>query len=255
MVVDIIQGHAMEVMPLMPDQSVDLVIADPPYNVTSLKWDKWVPGWPDEVRRLLKPSGSIWVFGTMRMFMRYLEEFKGWKLSQDIVWEKHNGTGLFNDRFRRVHETVCHFYAGPWGNVYRDPQYTMDAKKRTIRKPERPAQWMGRTGPTFYQTEDGGPRLMRSVIFARSEHRRALHPTQKPVDIVEPILLYSCPPGGLVLDPFAGSGTTGVVARENGRNAVLIEIDPEYIAKIRRRLEIETPVTVSPTMTVELPCQ
>lgn len=77
---------------------------------------------------------------------------------------------------------------------------------------------------------------MRSVIYARSEHGRALHPTQKPEGIIEPLLLYSCPPGGAVLDPFAGSGTTGVVADRLGRTATVIDLNPEYKAMAEQRL-------------------
>ncbi|MYE01164.1 MAG: site-specific DNA-methyltransferase [Alphaproteobacteria bacterium] len=240
----IIVGDAVDALRELPDQSVDLIIADPPYGQTSLPWDRWVGGWPDQCRRLLKPAGSMWVFGTQRMFLSRAAEFARWHLAQDVVWEKHNGTGLFNDRFRRVHESILHFYpkGQSWRDTYREPQFTNDATARTIRKKARPAHWQGKTGPTVYQSEDGGPRLMRSVIFARSEHGRAMHPTQKPIKIVEPILLYSCPPGGTVLDPFAGSGTTGVAAKRNAREAILIEISPEYADIARRRIESDAPL-------------
>ena len=107
----------------------DCVIVDPPYGETSLGWDSRVPDWPAMVRRVLKKSGSMWVFGSQRMFIECAVEFSGWKLAQDIVWEKHNGTGLFADRFRRVHENVLQFYRddAAWGEVYKCPQFTNDA--------------------------------------------------------------------------------------------------------------------------------
>jgi site-specific DNA-methyltransferase (adenine-specific) len=160
------------------------------------------------------------------------------------VWEKHNGAGFFNDRFRTVHEIVAHFYKCDvkWGYVYKAPQFTNDATPRTVRRKERPAHLTGARGPSHYVSEDGGPRLMRSVLYVRSEHGRAVHPTQKPEGIVEPLLLYSCPPGGIVLDPFGGAGTTAVVARKTGRHAVLFELNPEYAAMAERRLTaLDTP--------------
>jgi site-specific DNA-methyltransferase (adenine-specific) len=101
---------------------------------------------------------------------------------------------------------------------------------------------MGNIEAQAYVSEDGGPRLMRSVIYCRNEHGRAEHPTQKPVGIVKPLLLYSCPPSGIVLDCFAGSGTTGVVASEHGRSAILIEGKPKYAAVARRRVAHEVPL-------------
>lgn len=230
-----------EALSLMPSESVDCVIADPPYNETSLAWDRWPSEWPSAVRRVLKRSGSMWVFGSQRMFLDRIDEFDGWRFSQDIIWEKQNGSSAAADRFRRVHEHVLLFYRtdSPWGGVYKDVQYTLDATARRVRRKQKPPHW-GVLDGSSYTSEDGGPRLMRSVLQVRSEHGRALHPTQKPLGIVEPLLRYSCPPGGLVLDPFAGSGTTGVAALRNGRSADLIEINPDYCKIIAKRLETLT---------------
>lgn len=242
--VEVIHADYRAALANVPDQSFDCIVTDPPYGETSLTWDCWPDGWPGDVRRLLKPTGSMWVFGSQRMFLDRASEFSGWRLSQDVVWEKHNGTGLFNDRFRRVHELALHFYRGDanWSDVYKCPQYTADARARVVRKKQRPAHWIGAVGESTYRSEDGGPRLMRSVQFVRSEHGRAEHPTQKPIAIVEPLLLYACPPGGRVLDLFAGSGTTGVVARRHGIGATLVEANGDYVEVIRRRLELDAPL-------------
>lgn len=238
MTVEIIHGDCRKVLPTAPDEAFDCIFADPPYGETSLAWDRWPEGWPSAARRVLKRTGSMWVFGSMRMFLERIGEFEGWKQAQDVIWEKHNGTGLLNDRFRRVHEIALQFYRNdvPWADIYKAPQFTSDATARTIRKKGVPRHFRKQESTTVYRSEDGGPRLMRSVIFARSDHGRAEHPTQKPTDIVEPLLRYACPPGGTVLDPFAGSGTTGVVAHRNGMNAVLIEADPDFAAIARTRL-------------------
>lgn len=234
---EVIQGDCRDVLVDFDDESFDCVIADPPYAQTSLEWDRWPDGWPQAVRRVLKKTGSMWVFGSMRMFLDRSHEFFGFRYSQDIVWEKHNGSGFHNDRFRRVHEHATMFYRSDaaWDQVFRDPQFTDDATKRTIRRKKAPAHWYGDRGESTYASEDGGARLMRSVMFARSEHGRALHPTQKPIEVIEPLARYSTPPGGRILDPFAGSGTTGAVAKKIGASAVLIEADENFCAVARSR--------------------
>ena len=238
MTVQFLQGDCRDIMGTLQADSFDCIIADPPYGETSLVWDRWQDGWAKEALRIVKPTGSMWCFGSLRMFMRWKDAFEGWNFSHEIIWEKHNGSGLFNDRFRRVHEIVAHFYpsSSRWADIFKAPQFTNDATARTVRKKGHPAHWIGATGETVYKSEDGGPRLMRSVLQVRSEHGRAVHPTQKPVEIVEPILRYSCPIGGSVLDPFAGSGTVGIVAERCGIDATLIECNPEYQEMAQKRL-------------------
>jgi len=244
MTVKIIHGDCRDVLPTLVADSFDCAIVDPPYGETSLKWDRWVDGWPALVARVVKPTGSMWVFGSFRMFMEHWSEFADWRYSHEIVWEKHNGTGLFNDRFRRVHEIAVHFYrvGSKWGDIFKSPQFTHDARARVVRKKGRSAQWIGATGETVYRSEDGGPRLMRSVQLVRSEHGRADHPTQKPQGIIEPLLRYACPLGGAVIDPFAGSGTTGIVAKRIGVNAVLIEVAAEFHALTQSRIADDVPL-------------
>lgn len=211
---------------------VDCVIADPPYGETSLAWDRWPGAWPYLLRDVTR---SMWCFGSMRMFLDRCHEFVDWQMSQDIVWEKHNGSGFHADRFKRVHEHAVHWYRGAWAEVYHATPTTQDAVKRVIRTKRRPTH-TGHIEATPYVSEDGGPRLMRSVLEVRSMHGRALHPTEKPVGILAPLIEYACPPGGLILDPFAGSGSTAVAARLTGRRAVLIEADERYCELIANRL-------------------
>lgn len=222
--------------------SFDCLIVDPPYGQTACRWDKRVAGWPALLLPLLKPTGSMWVFGTLKSFMAEAGEYAGWRLAQDIVWEKHNGSGFDTQRFRRVHEQAAMFYRAdaPWAEVYRNPLFTNDAKARTVNAKSNRIAHLGQTGPHVYQSIEGGPRRMRSVLQVRSCHRRSHgHPTQKPEAIYEPLLRYSCPPGGQILDPFAGSGTAGAVALSLGLSACLIEKEPEFAAMIRARLGLE----------------
>lgn len=210
----------------------DCIVTDPPYGETSLEWDRWSPGWPGLVYPL---SRSMWCFGSMRMFLEHAGEFAPWKLSQDIVWEKHNGSGFHADRFKRVHEHATHWYRGDWADIYHVVPTTPDATARAVRRKQRPPH-TGHIEASSYVSEDGGPRLMRSVIAVPSMHGRAIHRTEKPVGIAAPLIEYACPPGGLVIDFFAGSGSTLEAARMTGRRGIGIEISERDCELAARRL-------------------
>lgn len=224
-------GDCREVMPSL--EPVDAVVTDPPYGVTALGWDVPVRDWIDLLP--LKPSGSVWIFGSMRSLMD-LDIPRGWTMAEDIVWEKHNGSNFAADRFRRVHEHAVRLYRGRWSDVYSVPPVTMTGKKVTVSGSGQPKH-TGHIGARAYVSDEGGPRITRSVIPVRSSHGSAVHPTQKPTGILRPLIEESCPPGGVVLDPFAGSGSTLLAARECGRRAVGIEIDPGYAALVAPRLQ------------------
>lgn len=245
MTVSILIGDCRDVLAGLADESVDAIVTDPPYNQTSLPWDRWPAGWPAAARRVLKRTGSMWVFGSLRMFMERRDEFAGWMFAQDVVWEKHNGSGFQADRFRRVHEQAAQFYRDDalWEGVYKGKVVTYDAKARVVRKKAGPQQHMGALAQErVYRSEEGGPLIMRSVIYVRSEHGRAVHPTQKPLGIVHPLVENACPPGGVVLDPFIGSGTTAIVAQESGRDCIGIELRPECVEIARTRINGEAPL-------------
>ncbi|WTG05188.1 site-specific DNA-methyltransferase [Streptomyces sp. NBC_01590] len=220
-----------EVLPAL-DLQADLVLADPPYAETSLAWDRWPEGWPALAASV---ASSMWCFGSMRMFLQQRDEFVDWKLSQDIVWEKHNGSGFAADRFKRVHEIATHWYRGDWRDIHHEAQTTPDTTARAVRRKRGPTH-TGVIGQGAYLSEDGGPRLMRSVLQVRSMHGRAIHPTEKPLGVLAPLIEYACPPGGLVLDPFAGSSSTLDAARQSGRRAIGIEADERYCEAAARRL-------------------
>lgn len=225
-------GDFREILPAL-DLRPDLVVADPPYGETSFVWDRWPDGWPECLAQL--GVRSLWCFGSMRVFLDRAQDFSAWTMSQDIVWEKHNGSGSAADRFKRVHEHAAHWYRGNWADLHHTPPTTLDATPRQVRRKTGPTHW-GEIGEHSYRSEDGGPRLTRSVIYARSMHGRAINPTEKPEAILEPLIAYGCPPGGLVVDPFAGSGSTLAAARSLGMRAVGIEIRPEQCEAASRRL-------------------
>lgn len=231
-------GDCRELLPSLRVHA-DMVLADPPYGETAIEWDRWPPGWIAALQGSLKPSASLWCFGSLRMFFENLSDFNDWRLVQDVVWEKHNGSGFLVDRFRRVHESALHFVPADcnWASVYKSPRFTADALKKTVRRKERPAHWTGARGPSEYESIDGGPRMMRSVIYVRSCHGRAIHPTQKPLGILDPLIEYSCPPGGAILVPFSGGGSELVAARQTGRRGIGFEINEQYCEAAARRLD------------------
>ena len=233
--VTLYHGDARDIMPTLFDEegyAFDAIVTDPPYGETSLDWDRWPDGWPTNASHL---APSMWCFGSMRMFLDRRDEFTGWRLSQDIVWEKHNGSGFHADRFRRIHEHALHWYQGAWEDIWRDVPTTATATARTVRSKRRPSH-TGHIDRTPYVSTDGGPKLMESVIYSPSMHGKAIHPTEKPVAVLEPLIQYTCRPGGVVLDPFAGSGSTAVAARNIGRRAVLIEGREEQCEATANRL-------------------
>lgn len=224
----------------MLGRSFDMILADPPYGDTALKWDKRVAGWLPVAHAALRDTGSMWVFGSMRFFMATAADFKdaGFVVAQDIVWEKHNGSNFLADRFRRVHEHAVQFYkkGTNWSQIYNDPQKTHDAVARTVTRNKSRPPHLGKHGESTYKSEDGGPKMMRSVIPMRSCHGRAIHPTEKPVALLEILVRTSTPPGGLVGDFFAGSGAVAEACGASGRKYIGCETDGEMFMKASNRI-------------------
>jgi len=234
--VTLYNGDYRDYLPMLTKAGADAIVTDPPYGETSLDWDKWPTGWLDDAATI---SRNLWCFGSFKMFYRQAAEFAQWNLAQDTVWEKQNGTGFHNDRFKRVHEFAVQWYLGEWGDLYNEPPKTADAIKKTVRRKERPTH-MGAIEDSNYTSEDGGDRLMRSVIKLRNMHGRAINETEKPVQLVGLYVETSVPVGGLVVDLFSGSASTGIAARQQGKRAILIEKRQSQCASAARRLEYET---------------
>jgi site-specific DNA-methyltransferase (adenine-specific) len=236
--ITIYHGDCREVMRQYLRSAVDVVIADPPYGDTSLDWDRYVSGWAQVARKVLDLQGSMWVFGSFRFFFECGDEFEGWRLAQDVIWEKQNGSSFHADRFKRVHEHAVQFYRGEWANIYKQPVHTWGHQAKVTRRKTRPPH-TGNIKAAAYIAEDGGPRLMTSVIRMRNCHGYAEHPTQKPLGICDPLLQYSCKPTGVVLEPFMGSGSGVMAAKRLGLRAIGIEIEEKYCEIAAKRLSQE----------------
>lgn len=211
-------GDCREVIPQLDLGHVETVITDPPYGETSLKWDRWPEAWisalPDTVRQL-------WCFGSMRMFLEQRDEFAGWSYGQEVVWEKHNGSGFAADRFKRVHELATQWYRGRWESLTIRPQLTDERSQRHHKRrseTETPHTGSRGEGAGWGLSVTHEQKLQRSVMYVRSMHGRARHPTEKPIGIVEPLLKYSTDRG------------------RTGRQAIGIEGDPAYCEVIAARL-------------------
>ncbi|MGV8898376.1 MAG: DNA-methyltransferase [Burkholderiaceae bacterium] len=228
----------------IPDGSIDLIVADPPYGLgkdygnDSDKLDAagylaWSTQWVDAVLPKLKAKGSLYLFLTWRNAPEIFVMLKQrMTMINEIIWDRRvPSMGGSTRSFTSVHDTIG-FFAMQKGYYFdldaiRIP-YDAETKKARSRSIFVGAKWL----------ELGyNPKDLWSVSRLHREHpERADHPTQKPLEIVERIIRASCPPDGVVLDPFMGSGTTAVAARRCGRNFAGFELNPEYCDIIDKRL-------------------
>lgn len=227
--------------------SVDLIVADPPYGLGKdygndsdrLEGEAYLAfsrRWLDAALPLLKPNGSLYVFLS---WQHSPEVFSYVKTSMihvnEIVWDrKVPSMGGSTRKFSSVHDTIGLFARS------RDYHFDLDA----VRIPYDAETKKARSRSIFVGKkwlEVGyNPKDVWSVArLHRQDPERADHPTQKPLEIVERMVLASCPPGGLVLDPFGGSGTTAVASARHGRRCLSFEINPDYCAVARGRLRRE----------------
>lgn len=229
----------------IPDKSVDAIITDPPYGTTACNWDKIVPFellWP-VYKRILKPGGACCIFGSEPFStltrMSNIKEFK-----HDWIWEKEQGANFMNVKFQpyKVHEIISVFYAD---KKHYFPQ--MEQGKPYISGKGTSGDITGNVKKV--QTVNNGTRYPRSIIrYNTDKSRGSLHPTQKPVALLEYLVKTYTEPGAVVLDPFMGSGTTAVACLRTGRNYIGFELSKEYHAIAQQRIAEE----VDRLMTEEL---
>jgi modification methylase len=246
----IITGDCVTAMGRLPEGAVDLVFADPPYNLqlagelhrpdnsrvegVEEAWDKFADfaaydrftrDWLAAARRVLKPDGTLWVIGSYHNIYRVgtiLQDLGYWVLN-DIVWRKTNPMPNFRGRrFTNAHETLL------WCAKSRDARYTFNyqAMKALNEGVQMRSDWLI---PLC-----GGPERLK-------RDGKKAHPTQKPEALLHRVLLAATKPGDTVLDPFFGTGTTGAVARRLGRNWIGIEQNKDYIALARERIAAVVP--------------
>ena len=242
------RGDALEVLAGIPDESVDCVWTDPPYmlsnggmtcvsgrmaSVNKGKWDesrgfeedhRFNLEWTAACRRVLKPAGTIWVTGTLHVYpsVGMALQRNGFRLLNDIVWEKPNPPPNMGRR-TFTHSTEIVLWASKAGKG--------SPLKYTFNYDEMRRENGGRQMKTVWRFN--APRA--------AEKQLGKHPTQKPVALIDRCLRASTHPGDLVLDPFAGAGSTGVAALRLGRRFVGIEIDRRFLDMTAARLRAESP--------------
>ncbi len=257
----IIRGDCLAELKKLPTASVDLVFADPPYNLQLDRellrpnnqsrvagvdddWDKFADfaeydrftrAWLTECRRILKPDGAIWLIGSYHNVFRMgtaLQDLDYWMLN-DVIWRKVNPMPNFRGRrFTNAHETLI------WASRDRKSRYTFnyESLKALNDDLQMRSDWLFPicSGPERLK-DDGG---------------RKAHPTQKPEALLHRLLLATTNPGDVVLDPFFGTGTTGAVAKKLGRRFLGIERDPDYVAAAEERIAKVTAHTESTLSTL-----
>jgi modification methylase len=248
----ILVGECVEQLKKIPSGSVDLVFADPPYNLqlagdltrpdqskvdavddhwdqfsSFAEYDAFTKAWLTECRRVLKPDGALWVIGSYHNIFRVgsiLQDLGYWILN-DIVWRKTNPMPNFRGRrFTNAHETLI------WASREEKSKYCFhyDAMKVFNDDLQMRSDW---TLPLC----TGGERL-------KNGDGDKLHPTQKPEALLHRVLLATTDAGDLVLDPFFGTGTTGAAAKQLGRNFIGIERETAYVKAALNRIKSTDPL-------------
>ena len=234
--IQLMQGDCLERMKEIADCSVDMVMSDPPYGTTACKWDTCIPFEPmwEQLKRIIKPNGAIVLFGsqpfTSALVMSNPKMFK-----YSVVWQKSQSTGHLN-AWRmpmRAHEDISVFYN-------KQPTYNPELKDKHIAN-VRPV-----TNRTKASDCYGGHRLdthryppdktMPNSIIQFNNAQGTVHPTQKPVALMEYLIKTYTNDGETVLDFCAGSGTTGVACCNTNRKFIGIELDPEYFKIAQERI-------------------
>ncbi|WP_226806892.1 DNA-methyltransferase [Candidatus Vallotia cooleyia] len=226
------------------DQSIDLIVADPPYGLgkdygnnsdkrSGQDFILWTFHWLELVIPKLKKSGSLYIFCTWQYAPEIFYFLKRrLTMINEIIWDRRvPSMGGTTRRFTSVHDNVGFFAAS------RDYYFNLDS----VRIPYDPVTKKARSRRIFEGSkwlEHGyNPKDVWSISRLHRQHaERIAHPTQKPLEIIERMVLSSCPPGGLVLDPFMGSGTTAVACVRCQRRFVGYEINPKYCELAHRRL-------------------
>lgn len=248
----VLRGDCIEVLKGLPDACVDMVFADPPYNLqlggdllrpdnskvdavdddwdqfeSFAAYDAFTRAWLAECRRILKPEGSIWVIGSYHNVFRLgaaIQDLGFWVLN-DIIWRKSNPMPNFKGtRFTNAHETLI------WAARSRDQKrytFNYDALKAFNEDTQMRSDWTLAlcTGEERLKDEDG----------------KKAHPTQKPEALLHRVLLAATRPGDVVLDPFFGTGTTGAAAKRLGRRFIGVEREENYAKLAEKRIKAVVP--------------
>ena len=237
-------GDSIEVMQNIPPNSVDLIFADPPYNlsndgftchagkrvsVNKGKWDvskgvdedfEFHSRWIEACKHVLKPDGSLWISGTYHSIYAcgFALQKQGWHLVNDICWFKPNAAPNLSCRmFTASHETLI------WARKDKKSKHTFNYEKM------KHSYWPN----DFIKKPEKQMRSVWAIHTPKNEEKKyGKHPTQKPEALLERVITATTKKGDLVLDPFCGSATTGVIAIRNGLSFIGIDLEKKYLDDI-----------------------
>ncbi len=242
----VLQGDSIEILSSLPEKSIDLIFADPPYNMQTEgellrtngtafdgvtdHWDKFdsladydnfCKKWLSECKRILKDDGSIWVIGSFQNIYRlgYIMQDLGFWILNDVIWSKPNAVPNFSGtRFQNSHETLI------WCSKKKGSKYCFNYKTMKHLNGDKQMKSVWDISICI-----GNERL-------KGEDGKKVHSTQKPEHLLYNIIISSSSKGDLVLDPFFGTGTTGAVAKRLGRHYIGIEREIKYIKAAEKRI-------------------
>ena len=244
--INLIQGNCLDILPKVMDESIDAIITDLPYGTSACKWDSVIPLEPlwKELKRIIKPEGAI-VLNAVQPFTSLLISSNYEMYKYNWVWEKPSGANFLNFKYQpaKKHEDICVFGKmatsySKRGNMNYYPQ--MEQGKAYTQKSGKQKQDYGnssvRTPIEQVITENKGERYPSSIQkFALDKDK--LHPTQKPIALIEYLVKTYTKEDQVVLDCSMGSGTTGVACSNLKRNFIGIELNEEYYNIAKERIE------------------
>jgi len=231
----VFQGDCLEIMPLIPDKSIDLILADPPFGTTACKWDTVIPFEPmwAQLKRIIKPNGAIVLFGsqpfTSALVMSNVKMFK-----YELIWHKSHPTGFASSKKRtmKYHENIVIFYNN-------QPTYNPQMTKG------KPNHWNINKAGTVSNSQpklgevknvNGDNKFPNSVMYFNSPNRNGIfHPTQKPVPLLEYLIKTYSNENDTVLDFTMGSGSSMVASKNLNRKFIGIEKEANYYEIACRR--------------------
>ncbi|WP_196820173.1 DNA-methyltransferase [Corynebacterium qintianiae] len=251
----IYQGDSIAWLKSLEADSVDLIFADPPYNIKKADWDNfasqevyiaWSLEWITEASRVLKKTGSLYICG----FSEILADLKHpaskyFAASRWLVWYYKNKANLGSD-WGRSHESILHLRKSKRQKLAEIDYVRIPYGAHTLKYPGHPQAESSAYGKGQGKRDDWTPHPMgakpKDVIevptTCNGMHEKTPHPTQKPEELVRKFVFASSHPGEVVLDPFSGSGTTAVTAAQLGRKFLACDLDPQYNQWAAKRLQV-----------------
>lgn len=242
----ILLGDCLELMKGIPDSSIDAIITDPPYGTTACKWDSIIPFdlmW-EQLNRIIKPNGAIVLFGSEPFSSALrMSNIKNYKY--DWIWDKVSGGNPFNNKIMPMKTTENIIVFEKKGKKVNYYPIMQEAKKENIRPQtisKQKSEIMGKFKNGFIPKSDPNKRFPKHIISINVRDKEVnslnrVHPTQKPVELMEYLIKTYTNENETVLDFTMGSGTTGVACKNTNRNFIGIEMDEKYFEIAKNRIK------------------